>query len=133
MKERFKTLILFAILYLVLSSVNWEAWTWPWIGGKAPFKTDALSVLIVEETEQRTPAIDSLAGTIEHAVDVAKGKHRRLDKDQSDLSLDEPWVAEAWKAKGATVPWIVAADSRRGVSQPLTTDSLKALSILGVK
>ncbi len=102
------------------------------VGSAAPFKTDVLAVLVVEETDTRTPELDAIEGAIQQAVTAAKGDYRRLDKDQSDLSKDSPWVQEAWKAKGPSVPWVIGANARTGVSQPLTADSIKALSPLGV-
>lgn len=107
------------------------------IGNPPPFKTDALTVLIVEETDQRTTQLEAIEGAVKQAVEAAKGSFRRLDKDQTDLSKDDPWVAEAWKVKGAGVPWIVGADIRTGVNQTLPTstpaDAVKLLAPLGVK
>ncbi len=106
------------------------------IGSAAPFKTDVLAVLVVEETEQLTTELDSTIKAVESATTAAKGSWRRLDKDQSDLSKDEQWVQDAWKVKGATVPWIVAADKRTGINQalpPVAADAVKALSGMGVK
>jgi hypothetical protein len=102
----------------------------------APFKADKLSVLIVEETAQRTPAIDAAANAVKQAVDSAKGNFRRFDKDQTDFANDEPWVAEAWKAKGSSVPWIVGSNGHTGVNQSLPAapaDAVKLLSPMGVK
>ena len=112
--------------------------SWPWlpIGNRAPFVTDKLSVLIVEETDKRTPALDAVFIATQKAALAAGGRYRQLDKDQRDLSMDEKWVQDAWIVKGEAVPWIVAATPRTGVNQalpPAPDEALKLLSPLGVK
>lgn len=115
-------------------------------GGKAPFATDKLSVLIVEETGQRgqltSTQLDALLstapGSVRDIVDKAGGSIRLLDKDQEDFSDEEPWVKaawEAWKASGGQPPWIEAADARTGFAGPVTTegDVIKQLAPLGAK
>ena len=136
-KKLVSDLCLFAAIALLIHSGVFGGIAWPVIGGNAPFKTYKLSVLIVEETSQRTTQLDAIFNAIQTATVAAGGRFQKLDKDQTDLSQDDQWVQDAWKAKGASVPWLVAADSRRGVSQALPTtsaaDALKVLSPLGVK
>ncbi len=106
-------------------------------GGAVPFKTDTLSVLVVEETDQATTQTESAIDAVRDGVDTAKGRFRRLDKDQKDLSKDEQWVQDAWKVKGETVPWVVGATPRKGVNKALPTasreEAVGTLSPLGVK
>lgn len=106
------------------------------IGQAAPFQADKLSVLVVEETEQRTTALANVLSAVEQHTKAAGGNWRQLDPTKQDVSQDEAWVQAAWKVKGATVPWIVAATPRSGVNQALPAneaDALKLLSPLGVK
>lgn len=110
----------------------------PWlpIGVRPPFATDKLSVLIVEETDQRTTDADAVMHAVRRGVETASGRYRQLDKDQRDLSMDEPWVQDAWKVKGNNTPWIVGATPRSGVNAALpnqSADAIKLLSPLGVK
>lgn len=109
----------------------------PWlpIGAKPPFPADKLSVLVVEETADRTPTLESTYDAIEAAVKAAGGNWRKLDKNQPEPTLDEPWVQAAWKVKGPSTPWIAAATPRAGVNQALpanAADAIKLLSPLGV-
>ena len=123
-------LLILALAWFVLSGGS--------IGGVAPpFKTDTLSVLVVEETDEATLKSEAAIDAVKDAVTQAKGRYRRLDKDQTDLSKDDLWVQDAWKAKGETVPWVVGATPRSGVSKALPVDSREAavgtLAPLGVK
>lgn len=106
-------------------------------GGPVPFKTDTLSVLVVEETSDSTTASEAAIGAVKDVVVAAKGRFRRLDKDQTDLSKDEQWTQDAWKVKGTEVPWVVGATSRKGVNKALPTatreEAVGALAPLGVK
>lgn len=104
------------------------------IGGSAPFETNKLSVLIVEETAQRgsltadqRAALTAIGdGSMIAAVKARGGEYRIIDKDQTDLSKDVPWVAKAFAVERKSVPWIVAAGPSHGVSEPLpaTTDEI---------
>jgi hypothetical protein len=107
-------------------------------GGSAPpFKTDKLAVVVFEETADRTTQEDAAVGAVSQAVNALGGRFRRLDKDQVDLSLDEPWVRDAAKVKGTVYPWVVGATPRAGVNKtlPITSpaEAVKALQPLGVK
>jgi len=106
-------------------------------GDPAPFKTDVLSVLVVEETDNATTQAESAIDAVKDAVEASKGRFRRLDKDQKDLSKDDQWVQDAWKVKGDSVPWVVGATARKGVNKALPTTSREeaaaTLNGLGVK
>lgn len=107
---------------------SWPAISWPWpIVAPAPFKTDKpLALLILEENDERnayTPgqleAMQSLAGpgSVHAVVDAIPGaEFRLLDKDQTDFSRDQPWVAEAFKvaAEKNVRPWIVVSTAGGG-------------------
>ncbi|MGH9932133.1 MAG: hypothetical protein ACREA9_23265 [Pyrinomonadaceae bacterium] len=104
------------------------------IGSAPPFKTDALAVLVVEESspsEGATPAwINSTkAGGIRGYVESRGGEFRLIDKDNASDLLDQKWK-DAFAAKGATVPWIIAAGPRAGFSRalpPTAAETIKAL------
>lgn len=112
---------------------------WPVIGGGAPFQTDKLGVLIVEEGEKRRSLPPSQVTVItsrllQDAVEKLGGELRRLDVSD-DPSRDAPWVQAAWKVERKSLPWIVAANRGTGISQPLPAtldETFKALSPLGV-
>lgn len=90
------------------------------VGPAPPFVTDQPSVLVVEETEQRTTALTSTFMAIQSQF--AAGHYRQLDKDNPPTQ-DEKWVQDAWAAwekAGKQVPWVVAANKRSGVSQSVT-------------
>lgn len=108
------------------------------IGGSAPFPAERLNVLVVEETsqrgsltaDQRAALTGTAEGTMIAAVKKRGGEFRIIDKDQTDLSKDAPWVAKAFAVERKSVPWIVTAGPSRGVSEPLpatTAEILKAV------
>lgn len=108
------------------------------IGGSAPFPAEKLSVLIVEETSQRgsltadqRAAITATApGSLIATVKERGGEYRVLDKDQADFVQQPPWVALAFAVERKSLPWIVTAGPKRGVSEPLpatTAEILKAV------
>lgn len=107
------------------------------IGAAPPFKTDKLSVLIIEETKDRTTQLENIYSAVEKATKAAGGNFQKLDQNNSDQSMNDDWVKEAFKLKGASVPWVVAATAKTGINQALPTtsdaDAIKLLSPLGVK
>ena len=107
------------------------------VGAPPPFKTDKLSVLVIEETDQRTPQLENIYSAIEKATKAAGGNWQKLDQNNTDQSMNYEWVQAAWKVKGESVPWVVAATPRTGINQalPVTSEAeaLKTLSPLGVK
>ena len=109
------------------------------IGAPPPFKTDRLSVVLLEETENRANLTEEqknvLLGTAEGPVRTwiaTHGGQVRLVDVTTPPTLDEQWVQDAFKVEHASLPWLVAADSKRGASLPVTTtaDALKALEPL---
>lgn len=89
----------------------------------APFPTDKLSVLIVEETEDRDDLPTSQVSAIESAVwrgyVLEKGGNVRVLEPEAKLSNEDPWVAPALAVKRDSVPWLVISDGKRGYSGPL--------------
>lgn len=110
------------------------------ITSKAPFKTDKLSVLILEETENRSSlSIGQLAvldasdeSSVRAWVVNNSGEFRLLDTSDTP-TRDAQWVQEAFKVAKETkefkTPWIIAANATRGVNQtlPVDTDATKSL------
>src|SRR6185503_1032010 len=104
------------------------------IGAAPPFKTDKLSVLVVEESAAHgTYTPDQLnviqatdANSVKIKVESKGGRFHVIDKDVTPdkLTLAPPWVAPAFEAaKGKPPPWAVGATPSRGFSAPVTTES----------
>lgn len=104
------------------------------IGEKPPFKTDKLSVLIVEESAAHgtyTPdQLNIIQSTdpksVKVAVESKGGRFHVIDKDiaPDKLLLAPPWVPSAFEAaKGKAHPWAVGATPTRGFSAPATTEA----------
>ena len=93
------------------------------IGGGAPFPANKLSVLIVEETEDRDDLPTSQVSAIESAIwreyVLSKGGEARVLEPEAKLSNEEPWVAPALAVKREKLPWLVISDGKRGYSGPL--------------
>ena len=106
----------------------------------APFKTDKLAVMVVEES---TPGDNSNApvwvnstkagGVRDYVEKTRSGKFRLIDQNNpSDLASQE-WK-DALAVKRDSVPWIVAAGTRTGFSKPLPATAAETLKLLeGVK
>ncbi len=133
-------LILIALVWFLLGGPTLTGC--PGGGHPPPFKVDKLSVLIVEETEDRpkltSGQLDVLLGTAEGTVrDWIKkqgGEYRLVDVSEAP-KLDAVWVQEAFAVERKSLPWMVAATPQRGASVPVTTAAaaLEALSPLGKK
>ena len=98
-----------------------------------PRQADKLAALLVEDINGRTIAIDALLDAVEASVKAGGGAVRRLGNNQRDLSMDEPWVGEAfavWAAGPKTTPWIVAANPGAGVNQSLPAEPAAAVAIV---
>lgn len=132
-----------ALLWLAVYGGQIGGCTLPVIGSPPPFKTTLpLAVLVVEESADRgklssgqLDAILSTApGSVRDYVTSHKGEFRLLDKDETP-TLDAPWVQEAFAVKRDSVPWIVAASPRTGLSAPMgaAPEVLKSLEPLGGK
>lgn len=136
MKENLKAIVFFAVVGLLL----WAATKGNPLApvSKAPFKTDKLSVLIVEKTEERGKLTAGQRAAIQGSVvtefvNAKKGSFLKLDADQTQFDKVDPWVAEAFKLHGPP-PWIVAAGSKTGFSKALPADIAETLKDLeGVK
>lgn len=107
------------------------------IGGSAPFETDRLSVLVVEESRgNSTPAwVNGTSATsVRTWVANQGGEFLLLDQEDDTSKLDKRWQ-DAMKVERKTIPWIVASNGRRGFSEPVTTQeqAMKQLSPLGSK
>jgi hypothetical protein len=107
-----------------------------------PFKTDKLSVLVVEESSQRGQyTSDQLnvmqatdAKAVATTVRAAGGDFQTIDIDTANaLANAAPWVKEAMNVKRESHPWIVAATPRSGFSVPLTTEADALTRIGGLK
>lgn len=93
------------------------------IGVSAPFATDKLSVLIVEQTEDRDDLPPSQVSAIESTIwreyVISKGGEARVLEPEAKLSNEKPWVPLALAVKREKLPWLVISDGKRGFSGPL--------------
>ena len=89
----------------------------------APFKTDKLSVLIVEETEDRddTPRSQNAAisSTIWRDYVNSKGGELRVLPPTHDASKESQWVQDALKVERDSLPWLVVSNGKSGFSGTL--------------
>lgn len=106
-------------------------------GGKAPFKTDQLSVLIIEETrlrdkltpDQRAAILAVGEGSLDAKIKQRGGRFYILDVENTDLSQMPKWAQDAAAVPHPTVPWIIAAGPKRGSSEPLPETMPKILEV----
>jgi len=101
-------------------------------GSPPPFKTDKLSVLVVEESADRVKyTSDQLnviqstdAKSVKSAVESKGGRFYVLDKDDgSALEKADDWVKEAFPvAKDKPTPWAVGATPKKGFSAAVTAE-----------
>lgn len=116
------------------------AWKMGWIGGggilpapsTAPFPTDKLSVLIVEETEDRIKLprqqLAAITGTQWKAI-VPTGQWRVLDQHVT-LSTESQWVKDALAVKRDSVPWLLISDGKAGFSGPMPENEADLIELL---
>lgn len=107
---------------------------------EAPFKTEVLAVLVVEES---TPG-DSFnapvwvnstkaGGIRDYVENTRKGKFRLLDQNNTSDFANQEWK-DALAVKRDSVPWIVAAGPKTGFSKALPATAAETLKLLeGVK
>jgi len=99
----------------------------------APFKTDKLSVLVVEESSERgkytSDQLNIIQSTdpksVKVAVESKGGRFFVLDKDNaSALEKADDWVKEAFpKVSANPPPWIAGANTKSGFSIPMATEA----------
>ena len=97
----------------------------------APFPSDTLRVWLVEESNDRTPAVRNVtASTIwREYVKQKGGEFRVLDRD-ADVSGDTQVWQEAFKLPRPSLPWFVVTNGRTGVQGPLPKTPEEFLGIL---
>ncbi len=94
-----------------------------------PFPTDKLSVLIVEETNDRKAlppgqfdiVASNGAGSVVDWIGQHGGNRKTLDKD-TGTELEDQWVKDAMAVPRQSLPWVVASNGRSGFSEPLPKD-----------
>jgi hypothetical protein len=100
-----------------------------------PFKTDVLSVLIVEQTEEASRLPRSQAAILQNStalrqwIRTAKADFRQLDADETGEFLDSKWKS-AMAVPRQSVPWIVIANPKSGFSGPLPKTIDETLALL---
>lgn len=114
----------------------------PVIGEPPPFKTDKLSVLLVEESSHRgqytASQLDALQSTdarsLKAAVEGQGGRFHVLDMDSGSALVNAaPWVVDAFAVPRQSTPWIAAATPTSGFSAPLTTEADALLRLGGLR
>lgn len=114
----------------------------PGVGEPPPFKTDKLSVLLVEESSHRgqytATQLDALQSTdarsLKATVEARGGAFKVLDMDSGSALVNAaPWVVEAFAVPRQSTPWIVAATPSSGFSAPLTTEADALSRVGGIK
>lgn len=103
----------------------------------APFPADKLSVLILEETDDRgtyTPgqreAMLSTAGVREY-IKAKGGEPLTVLDDDAPVDKAPPWIQAARKAaQPTTLPWIIVATHNGGMNKPLPTTAEETLAAL---
>lgn len=112
-----KLLILLALWVLLKGGIG---------GAAAPFKTAALTVAIVHDGSdtKNLPAWanDTDANSVDAFVKAHNGEYRIIEQKSNMQFAAEKWQA-AMAVPRKSVPWIVAANSRTGFSQPATTEA----------
>lgn len=133
--DKNKTLMLVLILALLFVFSGGGT-----IGKPPPFKTDKLTVLVVEESspdQSETPVwVNSTKdGGVRAYVEKRAGEEsfRLIDQSNpSDLVLQK-WK-DAFAVKRDSVPWIVAAGPKSGINQALPKTAEETIKLLeGVK
>lgn len=108
----------------------------PEVVSTAPFKTDFLSVLIVEQTEEVGSLPKSQQVVLQNNTQLRKWTKdngvdfRQIDADESGEFLDAKWKA-ALAVPRKEVPWIVIANSKSGYSGPLPQTTDETIALIG--
>jgi len=88
----------------------------------APFKTDKLAVLIVHDASETTSLPQWANSTTPDSVNgwtkAHGGDFRIIDQKSPTRLLDQKWQ-DAMAVPRKSVPWIVAANPTRGISQAI--------------
>lgn len=89
----------------------------------APFPADRLTVLIVEETDPRSPAVAAAINSADwqELVQSRGGQWRALDDDLDPDSLKEPWKSAMKLAQEKSVPWVFVSNGVSGFDSALPT------------
>jgi len=120
-----KTIALILLLLLVVRNAGGG-------GGSAPFPTDKLSVLIVEEVQDRgklpLPQLSAINGTTWRAI-VPLEQRRVVDQNVT-LTKEVQWVKDALAVKRDSLPWLVISDGKSGFSGPLPPDESALIELL---
>lgn len=100
----------------------------------APFPADELTVLIVEETEDRDTIPASQLGILS-SMDVrnASGGTFRLYDDDVTIQEQGPWKAalDAWRASGKPTPAIAISNGKTGIIDDLPQSIAATVELIG--
>ena len=93
----------------------------------APYPSTGLTALIIYESSEETPSLSNLmSGDLLNSYILTKGVKNgfmKFDKDLSDFSKLDPWVAAAWKVERKSLPWLLVSNGKTGFSGPLPMDA----------
>lgn len=121
MKNAVNTLSVTVILF-ILSNLVWSSS----LSSNAPINVDRLTVVIIEETQDRSRIPPEQLNAINSQrwreyVNKNNGQWRVLDPD-TDVHKDEQWVQDAVSLERESIPWLIVSKQRSGSSTPLPLD-----------
>ena len=121
MKNAVNTLSVTVILF-ILSNLVWSSS----LTSNAPINVDRLTVVIIEETQDRSRIPPEQLNAINSQrwreyVNKNNGQWRVLDPD-TDVHKDEQWVQDAVSLERESIPWLIVSKQRSGSSTPLPLD-----------
>lgn len=120
------------IALVCVAVIVWGRWGGS-LPGVSPAPVSTPVVLIVEETEARTPELATILNgeKLESYLQSNwQGKWRVLDQDADMQHADASWQAALQAAKGHErfkPPWLLVSNGRSGWQGPLPTDSAEAV------
>jgi len=131
MKSTLNTVCILLVI-LIFSDGNWP-FNLNIINPSAPIEVDRLTVVIVEETENRDSIPSSQLNAISSQVwrdyvEEDGGQWRVLDP-HTDISKDKPWVKESLNKERTSLPWLIVSTKNDGYSGPMpnTVDELMGI------
>jgi len=100
----------------------------------APIDVSKYTVVIIEETEQRSYIPQSQLNAIKSQVwrDYVKsqgGQWRVLDP-HADISKEEKWVKDSFAVSRESLPWLIFASPEKGYSGPVPENLEELLEVI---
>ena len=100
----------------------------------APIEVSKYTVVIIEETEQRSGIPQSQLNAIKSQIwkDYVKGQggQWRVLDPHADISKEDSWVKDSLSLSRESLPWLVFASPESGYSGPLPTTLEEFLEVI---